>query len=121
MQPVTSEGKRVEDGFQRVASLAEVPEGELRAFDLSRGRVAVAHVEQEIFALADECPHDLGSLAEGELDETEDAVICPGDGSAFDLRTGEPLDGPSVDPVTVFAVRLNDEWIEIGPPADTPT
>jgi 3-phenylpropionate/trans-cinnamate dioxygenase ferredoxin subunit len=110
----------VEDGFQRIASLAEVPEGELRAFDVQRGRVAVVHVEQEIFALADECTHDLGSLAEGELDEREDAVICPSDGSAFDLRTGEPLDGPAVDPVTVFAVRVNDEWIEVGPPADRP-
>jgi 3-phenylpropionate/trans-cinnamate dioxygenase ferredoxin subunit len=110
----------VEQRYQRVASLAEVPEGELRAFDLALGRVAVVHVEQEIFALADECPHDLGSLSEGELDATEDAVICPGDGSAFDLRTGEPLDGPAVDPVTVFAVRVQDEWIEIGPPADVP-
>jgi 3-phenylpropionate/trans-cinnamate dioxygenase ferredoxin component len=110
----------VEDGFERVASLAEVPEGELRAFDVQRGRVAVAHVEQEVFAFADECPFDLGSLAEGELDESEEAVICPGDGSAFDIRTGEPLDGPAVDPVTVFAVRVHDEWIEVGPPADVP-
>ena len=110
----------MEQRYQRVASLAEVPEGELRAFDLALGRVAVVHVEQEIFALADECPHDLGSLAEGELDANEDAVVCPGDGSAFDLRTGEPLDGPAVDPVPVFAVRVHDEWIEIGPPADVP-
>lgn len=110
----------MEQRYQRVASLAEVPEGELRAFDLALGRVAVVHVEQEIFALADECPHDLGSLSEGELDANEDAVVCPGDGSAFDLHTGEPLDGPAVDPVTVFAVRVHDEWIEIGPPADVP-
>jgi 3-phenylpropionate/trans-cinnamate dioxygenase ferredoxin component len=112
------EDDRVENGFQRVASIAEVPDGELRAFDLARGRVAVVHVEQELFALADECPHDLGSLADGELGSDEDAVICPGDGSVFDLRTGEPLEGPAVDPVTVFAVRVKDEWIEIGPPAE---
>ena len=110
----------MEQRYQRVASLAEVPEGELRAFDLALGRVAVVHVEQEIFALADECPHDLASLSEGELDANEDAVVCPGDGSAFDLHTGEPLDGPAVDPVTVFTVRVHDEWIEIGPPADVP-
>jgi 3-phenylpropionate/trans-cinnamate dioxygenase ferredoxin subunit len=109
----------VEDGFQRVASLAEVPEGELRAFDLARGRVAVVHVEQEVFALGDECPHDLGSLAEGELGSDEDTVICPGDGSEFDLRTGEPLEGPAVDPVPVFAVRVQDDWIEIGPQTET--
>jgi 3-phenylpropionate/trans-cinnamate dioxygenase ferredoxin subunit len=108
----------VENGFQRVASLAEVPEGELRAYDLARGRVTIVHVEQELFALADECPHDLGSLADGELGSDEDTVICPGDGSEFDLRTGEPLEGPAVDRVPLFAVRVREGWIEIGPEAE---
>jgi nitrite reductase/ring-hydroxylating ferredoxin subunit len=105
----------VDDDFQRIASLAEVPEGELRAFDLTGARVAVVHVEQELFAIADECPHDLGSLAEGELGGDEDSVICPEDGSEFDLRTGEPLAGPAVDPVRIFRVRERDGWIEIDP------
>jgi 3-phenylpropionate/trans-cinnamate dioxygenase ferredoxin component len=112
---VRARGADVEDGFQRIASLAEVPEGELRAFDLPGARVAVVHVEQELFAIADECPHDLGSLAEGELGDDEDTVVCPEDGSEFDLRTGEPLTGPAVDPVRVFPVRDRDGWIEIGP------
>jgi 3-phenylpropionate/trans-cinnamate dioxygenase ferredoxin subunit len=115
--PGLTRGADVENGFQRVASLAEVPEGELRAFDLARGRVTIVHVEQELFALADECPHDLGSLADGELGSDEDTVICPGDGSEFDLRTGEPLEGPAVDPVPLYAVRVRDGWIEIGPGA----
>jgi 3-phenylpropionate/trans-cinnamate dioxygenase ferredoxin subunit len=108
----------VEEGYTRVASLAEVPEGELRAFDLPAGRVAIVHVEQELFAIADECPHDQGSLAEGELGRDEDSVICPSDGSEFDLRSGEPLGGPAVDPVAVFIVRERDGWIEIGPSAE---
>ncbi|MGZ5291134.1 MAG: Rieske 2Fe-2S domain-containing protein [Actinomycetota bacterium] len=105
----------MEDGFQRVASLAEVPDGELRAYDLPAARVAVVHVEQELFAIADECPHDLASLADGHLGGDEDTVICPGDESEFDLRTGEPLGGPAVDPVAVFLVRERDGWIEVGP------
>ena len=44
-------------------------------------------------------------------------MICPGDGSEFDLRTGEPLEGPAVDRVPLFAVRVRDGWIEIGPGA----
>lgn len=108
----------MEDGFRRVASMAEVPEGELRAYDLADGRVAVVHVEQELFAIADECPHDLGSLSEGELGAQEDSVICPGDGSEFDLRSGEPLEGPAVDPVRVYPVRELEGWIEVGPPPE---
>lgn len=102
-----------DQSFVRVASLAEVPEGELRSFDLPGGRVLVVHVEQELFALADECPQDQASLAEGGLGSDEDSVICPGDGSEFDLRTGEPLDGPAVDPLRVYPARERDEWIEI--------
>jgi 3-phenylpropionate/trans-cinnamate dioxygenase ferredoxin component len=108
----------VEEGFQRIASLAEVPEGELRAFDLAGGRVAIVHVEQELFAISDECTHDQASLAEGELGRDEDSVICPSDGSEFDLRSGEPIEGPAVDPVRAFVVREQDGWIEIGPAVD---
>ena len=104
-----------DQGFQRVASLAEVPEGELRSFDLPGGRVGIVRVEQELFAFADECPHDQGSLAEGELGSDEDSVICPGDGSEFDLRTGEPLEGPAVDPIRLHQARERDAWIEVGP------
>jgi 3-phenylpropionate/trans-cinnamate dioxygenase ferredoxin subunit len=103
----------VDEPFERVASLAEVPEGELRAFDLPGGRIAVIHVEQELFVLGDECPADGASLAEGELGAQEDSVVCPEDGSEFDVRTGEPIEGPAVDPVPVYAVRVEDGWIEI--------
>ena len=107
----------VDPAYIRVASLAEIPEGELRAFEGHAGRVAIAHVEQELFGLADECPADGAPLSEGMLDETADAVICPGDGVAFDLRTGEPLDATGVDAVAVYGVRVDDEgWVEIGRP-----
>lgn len=108
----------MQEQYRQIASLAEVPEGELRAFDLSEGRVAVVRVEQELFVIADECPHDQASLAEGQLGSDEDSVICPGDGSEFDLRTGEPLEGPAVDPVRVHAARERDGWIEIAPPTE---
>jgi len=39
------EDARVDESFRRVGSRAEVPEGELRSFDLPGLRVAIAHVE----------------------------------------------------------------------------
>ncbi len=105
----------MDDGFQRIASLAEVPEGELRAYDLVVGRVAVAHVENDLFAFGDECTHEGCSLAEGELGEKEDTVVCPCHGSEFDLATGEPVEGPAEDPVPVYAVREKEGWVELGP------
>ena len=109
----------VDPSFIRVASLAEIPDGELRAFESPAGRVAIAHVEQELYGLADECPADGAPLSEGALDESADAVICPADGVAFDLRTGEPLGAAGIDAVVVYAARVDDEgWVEIGRPAE---
>lgn len=98
--------------YLRVATLAQVPEGELRAFDVGGGRVALANMENQLFAFADECPEDGCQLSEGTLDEGGD-VVCPCDGSRFDLETGEPVRGPAVDAVPVFPVRVEDGWIEV--------
>jgi nitrite reductase/ring-hydroxylating ferredoxin subunit len=118
MPTTTASEPLVDPSFIRVASLAEIPDGELRAFESPRGRVVIAHVEQELFGLADECPADGAPLSEGTLDEAADALICPGDGIAFDLRTGEPLGAPGVDAVAVHAARVDDEgWVEIGRPS----
>jgi len=106
----------VDDGFVRTASLAEIPDGELRAYDLTVGRVTIAHLENEVFAFGDECTHEGCSLAEGELDEMADTVVCPCHGSAFDVRNGEPVKGPAEDPLPVYPVRVTDDgWIELRP------
>lgn len=101
--------------YVRVASAVEIPEGELRRYEMPDGHVAVGRVEHEVFALADECPADGCSLSEGAIDEVNEAVVCPCDSSAFDVRTGEPVDGPSVDPVSVRRVRVDEGWVEVGP------
>jgi 3-phenylpropionate/trans-cinnamate dioxygenase ferredoxin subunit len=115
--PTSAEGSKDEAvaDYIRVASLAEVPEGELRGFELATGRIAVAHVENELFALGDECTHEGCLLSEGEVDESADTVVCACHGSAFDLRTGEPVEGPAQDPVPTFPVRLVEGWIELMP------
>lgn len=100
--------------YIRIGSLAEVPEGEMRAFELPAGRVLVAHVANRLFAAGDECPHAGCALSEGVLAEAEPIVTCACHESAFDLESGEPVDGPARDPVLVFAARQDDEgWIEV--------
>ena len=103
--------------YVRVASIVEVPEGELRAYESSAGRIAVAHVENRLFAFGDECSVGGCSLAEdGELSGSDDAVECTRDGSVYDLATGEPVAGPAVDPIVVYALRVDNDWIEIAAP-----
>lgn len=100
--------------FIRVGTLAEIPDGELRGFDLPTGRVAVAHVDHRLHAVGDVCTADGGSLSEGVLRlEREPAAECAC-GTWFDLETGEPGSAGS-DPVPTFAVREVDGWIEVAP------
>ena len=101
--------------FIRVGTLAEIPDGELRGYDLPVGRVAVAHVDHRLHAIGDTCPADGGSLCEGVLRlEREPAVECAC-GRRFDLETGEPCDDGTSDPAAPFVVREVDGWIEVAP------
>ncbi len=101
-------------GFIRVGASAEIPEGEVRAFDMDGGRVAVAQIEHHLYAFGDECTHMGCSLTEGgTLDDREATIECECHGSVFDVETGEPVEGPAADPVPVFAVREVDGWVEV--------
>ena len=101
-----------EPSFRRVATLAETHEGEMRAYDLTGGRVAVANLGAEVRAFADDCTQEGFSLSEGELAD-EDTVVCAECGSSFDLRTGEPVGGPAEDPIALYAARVEDGWVEV--------
>ena len=99
--------------FVRVGALAEIPEGEVRAFDLPAGRVAVAHDERRLFAFAETCTGDGCALAEGSFDDRSAQLTCGACDSVFDLETGEPIEGPARDPLQLFAAREVDGWLEV--------
>ena len=97
----------------RVGTLAEIPEGEIRAFDLPTGRVAVAHDERRLFAFAETCTGLGCSLAEGSFDDRSAQLSCTECESVFDLETGEPVGGPARDPLPLYSAREDDGWIEV--------
>jgi nitrite reductase/ring-hydroxylating ferredoxin subunit len=99
--------------FVRVGALGEIPEGEMRAYDIAVGRVTIAHVEAHLYAFGDECTHQGCSLAEGAFDDRTATVECVCHGSVFDVENGEPVDGPAVDPLPVFRAREVDGWVEV--------
>jgi 3-phenylpropionate/trans-cinnamate dioxygenase ferredoxin subunit len=99
--------------FVRVGSMGEIPEGEMRAYDIPAGRVAVAHDEWRLFAFDDTCTGEACSLSEGEFDDRTDRVTCSKCESVFDAETGEPVEGPAKDPLRVFTAREVDGWIEV--------
>ncbi|MCH8814333.1 MAG: chlorite dismutase family protein [Chloroflexi bacterium] len=93
-----------EGEWERVAKLAEVPLGGRKVVFHRGEQVALFHVDGEIYAIGNRCPHASGPLADGLVAGTE--ITCPSHESKFDLRTGQPLGGPSSRPATVFAVKV---------------
>ena len=102
-------------GFVRGAALVEIPEGELRAYDVPAGRVVVTHDEHRLFAVADLCTGAGCSLSEGSFDDRSEQIRCSACDSVFDAETGEPIGGPAKDPLAVFAAHEVDGWVELSP------
>ena len=84
--------------------------------DAGSGDVGVYNVGGELRALEDRCSHDDGPLCEGDWDPEEGVVVCPRHGSNFDIRTGEPLTLPAFEPVSTYAVRVEDGVVEVEVP-----
>ncbi len=97
----------------RLGALAEIPEGEIRAYDVPTGRIAVAHDERRVYAFDDACPGGGCSLAEGTFDDRLAQVTCESCESVFDVETGEPLDGPARDPLRIYPATEVDGWVEV--------
>jgi NADPH-dependent 2,4-dienoyl-CoA reductase/sulfur reductase-like enzyme/nitrite reductase/ring-hydroxylating ferredoxin subunit len=71
--------------------------------------VLLARVGEELFAIAANCTHYGGPLAEGLL--VGDTVRCPWHHACFSLRSGEALRAPALNPVARYRVESQGERV----------
>ena len=109
--------------FQRVCLLDEIAPGTARRVLVDGVAIAVVRTTDGVYAINDRCSHADVSLADGEVDGC--TIECWLHGSAFDLRSGEPLSLPAIVPVPVYAARVvgdgPDASIEVDPTPVTTT
>lgn len=67
----------------------------------------------EVHAIGDTCTHGNISLSEGFVEG--DTLECWAHGSAFSLRTGQPLNLPAYEPVPVYQVTIDGDDVLIDP------
>jgi 3-phenylpropionate/trans-cinnamate dioxygenase ferredoxin component len=96
-----------------VARVGDIPPGHAARTEIDGRPVAIFNVDGEFHALDDTCSHAEASLSDGDLDPDACSIECPLHGSMFDLRTGEPLSLPAVEPVAVHRVVVDDGVIRI--------
>ena len=94
-----------------VARTKEIPDGEVRNFEIEDVELAICNIGGRFFAVEDICTHDGGPLGEGCLEGY--AIECPRHGAQFDVRTGEVLRLPAAAPIRIFPVHIENGEIRI--------
>lgn len=93
-----------------LCSLADVPPGEGRSFEVEGRRIAVFHTRAgALFATDADCPHRRGPLAEGLVGST--TVVCPLHERVYDLATGRELSGEC--DIAVYPVRKTEDGLVV--------
>ncbi len=83
-------------------SLDEIPDGGMIGGHVDGQSVVVARHGDEVFAIGGQCTHYGGPLAEGLMVGT--TVRCPWHHACFDLKTGEAIHAPALNPVSRWEV-----------------
>lgn len=100
--------------YYSISAQSDLPPGDRLFLEIDSLPIVVFNIAGSYYAIGDICTHDNGPLGDGDLDDHQ--VICPRHGARFDLRSGEALTLPAVEPTPSYPVRVIDGKIEIGIP-----
>lgn len=100
----------VADGGSLPAESAPAP-GELLALSVDGHDVVLANVDGELHALDGNCTHEVCPLSNGWIEDG--CLVCECHGGTFDIRTGEPVDGPVHLPLRVHQVLVGTATITV--------
>ncbi|MEX0784113.1 MAG: Rieske 2Fe-2S domain-containing protein [Dehalococcoidia bacterium] len=90
-----------------IGKVADVADGQMRAFDVEGTPVTVANTGGQLYAFDDTCTHLRCSLAQGALDGT--TVTCACHRSEFDVTSGAVVRGPAREPVRSRKVQVEGD------------
>ncbi len=100
-------------GFVRVATLADIPPGGARRYEIAGRAIAVFHHRDGSWlATAALCPHERGPLVDGTW--AGGRLVCPLHGYSFDTSTGVG-DNPDIPPLQIYRHQVRDDaiWVEL--------
>lgn len=100
----------------KVARTDEIPDGEMKGYEIGGVEVGIANVGGEYLAFHDCCTHQQYRLTDSMLMGTR--LTCDWHGAQFDIRTGEVKALPATKPLPVFPVEVRDGEIWVGVPPE---
>jgi 3-phenylpropionate/trans-cinnamate dioxygenase ferredoxin component len=88
---------------------------ELDAVMIDDHEIALARLDDGSWVAFDNsCTHEDCPLSEGDLEG--DQIVCHCHSSAFDVHTGEVLEGPADEPLSVYPVRIENGELHVEVP-----
>jgi len=91
---------------------SEIPENIQLLGHANGAAVMLVRKGTNIHALGTTCSHYSGPLDEGVV--VGETVRCPWHHACFDLRTGEALGAPALDPIPCYEVIRNGDRVSVG-------
>ncbi len=99
----------------RVASVADIPLGEMHPGEAGGRQIAVFHLEDGRWhATANVCTHAFALLTDGWFEGTE--IECPLHAARFDVCTGKAIGAPAEEDLAVYPVRIDGDQVMVGLP-----
>lgn len=96
--------------FVKVAKISEIPDGQIKKVEVNDQEVALINLDGDIFAVSDVCTHEACSISEyGQIDAED--VECGCHGSKFDIKTGQVIQPPALDPLPTYEVKVEGDDI----------
>lgn len=94
-----------------IAKINEIPLGGHKAITINGTPVVLFNLEGEYYAIENRCTHQDFPLSEGCIIDNE--ITCPLHGAKFNIKTGEVTAPPAFMDVQTFAVRIEQENIQV--------
>ncbi|HWE78964.1 MAG TPA: FAD-dependent oxidoreductase [Pseudolabrys sp.] len=104
--------------LEKGISSADLAEGAMLAGHVGDAKVLVVRRGGTVSALAAECTHYHGPLAEGLV--VGDTIRCPWHHACFSIATGEALAAPALDPLACYVVSESEGRIVVGGKKEQP-
>ena len=95
--------------FEVVANLSEIEVGETLLVELAEPVCLVRVGEDDVRAVHDTCTHQQQPLHEGTVDG--ETLVCAAHAATFDLTSGESIGVPAVEPVAVYACKVEGDSV----------
>ena len=92
--------------MQPVTTLSSLDQDTPKLVEIDGIRIMLLRHGERVQAFGAECPHAGAPLAEGAV--CDGRIVCPWHKASFSLWDGALLEPPALDPLTRYAVRIED-------------